>query len=375
MSLAQTHTLRSFSLLVIPPSPDRIPMQGGFLMDLSELNLSGWATLVQDIVTGMQVLPPNLGCDMVLPAVALLQLLETLTGLGFCHYCCHLGSRCTCMGAYQPAPPQSWSQIVEQTPRYGVTASSGGMTTPSTTVAGMSGYVAPPPGLTLPDFPSWRLPPPEAPPSRGLPAAPQGLPGVGRSLMMRGAAERNTQAQMAQGPSGLAQWARHSPHWHCTHPKWHRLSTNHYLGGQQHCTNRWYNCQGSPQGGELLWTPPQIKLPLWVAQVHRTVGDLQLEGGEMVADLSVAPGGCRRRLVCSHCVRRAICPPGQRQVFHHQWHLKGPCLSGEVSLRPPTMILHNWQQIFTAQGERRTLSMCSGSTTNTMLPPLRRQSG
>ena len=52
---------------------------------------------------------------------------------------------------------------MEQTPGYRVTASSGGMTTPSTTVAGMSGYVAPPPGLTLPDFSGWRLPPPEAP--------------------------------------------------------------------------------------------------------------------------------------------------------------------------------------------------------------------
>ena len=105
---------------------------------------------------------------MGLPAVALLQLLETLTGLGFCHYCCHLGSQCTCMGAYQPAPPQWWSQRVEQTPRYGVTASSGGMTTPSTTVAGMSGYVAPPLGLTPPDFSSWRLPPPKAPPIQGI---------------------------------------------------------------------------------------------------------------------------------------------------------------------------------------------------------------
>ena len=125
-------------------------MRGCFPMDLSELNLLGWATLVQDVAAGLQALPPNLGRDMGLPAVALLQLLETLTGLGFCHYCCHLGSQCTCMGAYQPASPQSWSQIVEQTSGYGVTASSGGMTTPSTTVAGMSGYVAPPPGLTPP---------------------------------------------------------------------------------------------------------------------------------------------------------------------------------------------------------------------------------
>ena len=204
MSPAQIHTLRACSLLVIPPSTERVPLPGGFPMDLSDLNLLGWAALVQDVASGLQALPPNLGCDMSLPAVALLQLLET-TGLGFCHYCCHLGSRCTCMGAYQLAPPQSWSQIVEQTPGYGVTASSGGMTTPSTIAAGMSGYVAPPLGLTPIDFSSWRLPPPEAPTSRGLPTASQGLPGAGRSLMLRGAAERNAGAQMPQGPRGLAQ--------------------------------------------------------------------------------------------------------------------------------------------------------------------------
>ena len=96
----------------------------------------GSAALVQDVVPGLQAVPPNLGHDMGLPAVALLQLLEVTTRVGFCHYCCNPGSRCKCMGAYQPAPPESWSQIVEQTPGYGVTASSGGMTTPSTTVAG-----------------------------------------------------------------------------------------------------------------------------------------------------------------------------------------------------------------------------------------------
>ena len=211
LSLVQIHTLRACSLLAIPPPPESMPSQGGFLTDLLELNLSGWATLVQDIVAGLQALPPNLGRDIGLPAVALLQLLEASTGVGFCHYCCHPDSRCTCMGAYQPAPPQLWSQIVEQTPGCGVTASSGGMTTPSTTVAGMSGYVAPPPGLTPPDFSSWSLPPAEAPPSQGLPTASRGLPGIRRSIIMRGAAERHARAQMVQGPRGLAQWAQTQP--------------------------------------------------------------------------------------------------------------------------------------------------------------------
>ena len=73
---------------------------------------------------------------------------------------------------------------MEQTPGYGVTATSGGMTTPSTTAAGMSGYVACPPGLPPIDFSSWRLLPPEAPPYGGLHTAPPGLPGVGRSAML-----------------------------------------------------------------------------------------------------------------------------------------------------------------------------------------------
>ena len=203
MSPVQIHTLRACSLLVIPPSTERVPPPGGFPMDLSDLNLLGWAALVQDIAVGLQVLPPNLGHDMSLPAVALLQLLETTTVLGFCHYCCHLGS---CMGAYQPAPPKSWSQIVEQTPGYGVTASSGGMTTPSTTAAGMSGYVAPPPGFTPIDFSSWRLPPPETPPiQRTTHHLTRPTWCQGGSLMLRGTAERNARAQMPQGPRGLAQ--------------------------------------------------------------------------------------------------------------------------------------------------------------------------
>ena len=188
-----------------------MPPQGGFPTDLSELNLLGWAALVQDVVAGLQALPPNLGRDMGLPAVALLQLLETSTGVGFCHYCCSPGPQCKCMGASQPVPPASWSQIVEQTPGYGVTTSSGGMTTPSTSVAGMPGYVAPPPGLTPPDFSSWSLLPPETPLPWGLPTALQGLPGIRRSMQIRTTVERHTRAQLVQGPQALAQWAQMLP--------------------------------------------------------------------------------------------------------------------------------------------------------------------
>ena len=123
LSPAQIHALRACSLLVIPPPKERVPPPGGFPSDLSDLNLSSWAGLVQDVASSLLVLLPNLGSNMGLPAVALLELLEKATGWGYCHYCCHLGSRCICMGAYSPVPPPSWSQVVEESPVYGATAS------------------------------------------------------------------------------------------------------------------------------------------------------------------------------------------------------------------------------------------------------------
>ena len=205
LSPQQIYTLWACSLLVIPPSIERMVPQGGFPTDLTELNLSGWATLVQDVVTGLQVLPPSLSHGMGLPVVALLQLLETATRVGFCHHCCNLGPRCKCVRASQPVPPMSWSQIVEQTPGYGVTTSSGGMTTPSASVAGMPGYVAPLLGLTPPDFSIWSLPPLEAPLPRGLPTASQHLPPIGRSTQVRATLERHSQVQLVQAPWSPAQ--------------------------------------------------------------------------------------------------------------------------------------------------------------------------
>ena len=193
--------MRACSLLVIPPPKEREPPPGGFPRDLSDLNLSSWASLVQDITSGLLAPPPNLGRDVSLPAVALLELLEKITGWGYCHFCYHLGSRCTCMGAYSLAPPPLWSQVVGELPGCRATASSGGMTTPSTPAAGMSGYLPPPPGLPPIDFSKWRLPPPEALASRG-PTAPPNLPGVGRSDQLRGTVKRIVGVPH---PGGLAQ--------------------------------------------------------------------------------------------------------------------------------------------------------------------------
>ena len=194
------YTLWVCSLLVIPPPIGRTVPQGGFLTDLTELNLSGWADLVQDVVVGLQALLLRLCLDLGTQAVALLQLLEVATGVGFCHHCCHPRPRCTCTGASQPASPMSWSQIVQQAQGYGVTSTSGGVTDLSTPMGGMPGYMAPPPGLTPPDFSIWSVPPPQVPLPPGLPASPLYRPPMGRATSLRAAIDRQAQAMRAMVP-------------------------------------------------------------------------------------------------------------------------------------------------------------------------------
>ena len=205
------NTLWVCSLLVIPPPIGRTVPQGGFLSDLTELNLSGWADLVQDVAAGLQALPPRLCLDLGTPVIALLQLLEAATGVGFCHHCCHPRPHCMCTGALQSASSMSWSQIVQQTQGYGVTSTSGGVTDLSTPMGGMPGYVVPPPGLTPPDFSIWSIPPLEVPLPPGLPASPLHQPPMGRASLLRAAV--NQQAQMlrtpgSQAPSSQAQVLR-----------------------------------------------------------------------------------------------------------------------------------------------------------------------
>ena len=201
MSPQQMNTLQVCSLLVI----GRTVPQGGFPSDLTKLNLSGWADLVQDMVAGLQALLPRLCLNLGTPVIALLQLLEAATGVGCCHHCCHPRPNCMCMGALQSAPSTSWSQIVQQTHGYGVTSTSRGATDLITSMGGMPGYVAPPPSLTPPDFSIWSIPPPEVPPPRGLPASPLRRPPMGRaSLQTHYQQAQVLRAMVPQAPTPLA---------------------------------------------------------------------------------------------------------------------------------------------------------------------------
>ena len=123
-----------------------------------QINLSDWASLVQDAAAGLQALPPGLSNCLDPEMLNLLHLLKAVTQVRFCHLCYYLGTNCRCAGVPPMTPPTSWSQIMEQTLGYGITASSGGVTTPSTSWGGMSRLVSPPPGISIWDPFQWKAP-------------------------------------------------------------------------------------------------------------------------------------------------------------------------------------------------------------------------
>ena len=170
MKVQQVHALRACSLVAIQPSEVRMPPQGGFPRDLATMNLTGWASLIQDVAQGMKVVPLNLSMEVYLDLMVLLQLLEATTGMGCCRICCQPTPSCLCLGAYQPVPTETWSQMMARIPGQGVAASTGAT----------SGATSPPPGLTPLDFTNWSLPLPEAPLTGGLPLPSGGLPRIRR---------------------------------------------------------------------------------------------------------------------------------------------------------------------------------------------------
>ena len=162
LSSQEVYVLQAYSLLAIPPPPPgRVAPQGGFPTDLMEINLSDWASLVQDVAAGLQVLPPRLNNCLDPEVITLLQWLEVVTQVRFCCLCYYPDTNCRCAGVPLLTPLTSWSQIMEQTPGYRMTACSGGVTTPSTSWGGMSGLVPPPLGIWDPS--PWEAPIPQQP--------------------------------------------------------------------------------------------------------------------------------------------------------------------------------------------------------------------
>ena len=150
LSLEETVALHSSSLLVIPPRPPgHSPLSGHRGQILAEASLPKWASLVQEVASGMRQLPLEAQACPPNYYDSLLSRLSTLARIPYCRQCYELGPVCTCPKG-QPAnsrwtrPVQPYTGTMSTAP---VSMTAGSIPTwASISAAGRPSAVLPPPG-------------------------------------------------------------------------------------------------------------------------------------------------------------------------------------------------------------------------------------
>ena len=150
LSLEETVALRLSSLLVIPPPPPgHSPLSGHRGQILAEASLPKWASLVQEVASGMR--QPPLEAQACPPDYydSLLSRLSTLAGIPYCRQCYKLGPVCTCSKGQ--LAKSRWTRPVQPYTETTLTAPVSTMagsipTWVSTSAGGRSLAVLPPPG-------------------------------------------------------------------------------------------------------------------------------------------------------------------------------------------------------------------------------------
>ena len=185
----------------------------------------------------------------------------------------------------------------------------------------MPGYVAPPPGLTPPDYSIWSMPPQEAPPPQGLPESLLYCPPVGRAAQMRAALDR--QAQVPQAPEmvpPLCQPLPSSRGWPATP----------YQQAVQ---------PPSIWGWESPSTPPLTNMQPRADRMPMVTGGRELEAEMITPSLPVTPGECTRgpplgRPANRRLARWVSAPPEHLSMFPQLQNLKVPRLNVAVVRGP-----------------------------------------
>ena len=104
----ENNTLRAGSLLAVPPpAPGTQPLAGSMTVDLPGTSLTQWATHVQDVASGMR-LPPEamVNCPQV-DIVGVLNQLEKMTMVRYCHLCFRVSQKCGCSSIPHQTPSQA----------------------------------------------------------------------------------------------------------------------------------------------------------------------------------------------------------------------------------------------------------------------------
>ena len=146
----ENNALRASSLMAVPPPPPGMHFLARLTtVDLTGASLTQWASYVQDIASGMRMpLEAAVNCPQK-DIIGVLNRLETLTSLKYCHLCFGIGKKCRCTKVPCQTPSQGLALWTPPAMNYATMASST-MTTASAPVGRVLplGYPpqGPPPG-------------------------------------------------------------------------------------------------------------------------------------------------------------------------------------------------------------------------------------
>ena len=146
LSACENNALRVSSLMAMPPPPPGMPS----LARLTTVNLTGasltqWASHVQNVTSGMRM-PPEaaVNCPQE-DIVGVLNQLERLTPVKYCHLCFGVGNKCRCTNVPHQTPSQGSALWMPPTMSY-ATMAFPTKTTVSSSVGGVPPLRYPPPG-------------------------------------------------------------------------------------------------------------------------------------------------------------------------------------------------------------------------------------
>ena len=143
----ENNAIRASSLLAVPPpAPRTQPLAGLMTVNLPGSSLTQWEMHIQDVASSMRM-PPEVAVNCLQQdIVGVLNWLERMTLVNYCHLCFGVGKKCGCSNVPCQTPGQASALWMPLTMSYVAMASST-KTTASSSVGGAPPPRYPPPGL------------------------------------------------------------------------------------------------------------------------------------------------------------------------------------------------------------------------------------
>ena len=143
----ENNALQASSLMAMPPPAPEMPSLAGLTMvNLPGSNLTQWATHIQDVASGMRM-PPEVAVNCPQEdIVGVLNWLERMTPVKYCHLCFRVSKKCRCSNVPCQTPSQALALWMPPTMSY-ATMDSSTKTTASSSVGGVPPPRYAPPGL------------------------------------------------------------------------------------------------------------------------------------------------------------------------------------------------------------------------------------